>query len=304
MIYLESFRFPRREDEERYFAGARISRIYNTKYPFHVFRYRELPEFEFEPVTVLCGSNGSGKSTMLNVIAEKLGLRHQTPVNSSPFFADYVNLCREKLHPKCFGTLPGKSRIITSDDVFDQLLETRRINERIDRERDALLEENARIARLRHQGYVYQMSSLDDYDEFEKHVAVSQKHFMDRAAPNIIERSNGENALRLFENMIGDNALYLLDEPENSLSAEKQSEMRDFIANAARFSGCQFIISSHSPFFLSVPHARIYNIDETPPEPCRWTELPGVRAYYELFAENREQFEACDPPRSDQGRYE
>ena len=53
MIYLQTFRMPAREDEEAFFsADPRNQRTcYTTKYPFHVFRYRQLPEFTFEPVT-------------------------------------------------------------------------------------------------------------------------------------------------------------------------------------------------------------------------------------------------------------
>ena len=50
------------------------------------------------------------------------------------------------------------------------------------------------------------------------------------------------------------------------------------------------IISSHSPFFLSTKGAKIYNLDVTPPEPQSWTELPNVRAYYELFMGHRSEF--------------
>ena len=79
MIYLQTFRMPAREDEESFFSDPTDPRnqrtCYTTKYPFHVFRYRQLPEFTFEPVTILYGGNGSGKSTILNVMAESLHLR-------------------------------------------------------------------------------------------------------------------------------------------------------------------------------------------------------------------------------------
>ena len=36
------------------------------------------------------------------------------------------------------------------------------------------------------------------------------------------EHSNGESAIKYFTEKIGEGGLYLLDEPENSLSPEKQ----------------------------------------------------------------------------------
>ena len=45
---------------------------------------------DFESVTILYGGNGSGKTTVLNVIAEKLGLERDTLYNRSNFFEDYT----------------------------------------------------------------------------------------------------------------------------------------------------------------------------------------------------------------------
>lgn len=45
MIYLETFRMPSREAEEDFFSNIADPRnrrtCYTTKYPFHVFRYRQ-----------------------------------------------------------------------------------------------------------------------------------------------------------------------------------------------------------------------------------------------------------------------
>lgn len=81
---------------------------------------------------------------------------------------------------------------------------------------------------------------------------------------NVREHSNGESALIYFEEKIKENALYLLDEPENSLSPEKQMELLRFIENSSRFYGCQFVIATHSPFILSMKGAKIYDMDEDP----------------------------------------
>jgi predicted ATPase len=89
---------------------------------------------------------------------------------------------------------------------------------------------------------------------------------------------------------IKDDTLYLLDEPENSLSAENQLQLKYFLEDCVRHHGCQFIISTHSPFLLSLAHAAIYDLDEAPVERKRWTELSSVRTYYEFFKENEEKF--------------
>ena len=104
------------------------------------------------------------------------------------------------------------------------------------------------------------------------------------------ERSNGESALAYFVDAIRDDALYLLDEPENSLSANNQLQLKYFIEDCVRHHGCQFIISTHSPFLLSIEHATIYDIDATPPTQKRWTELASVRTYFDFFMEKEWEF--------------
>ena len=48
---------------------------------------------DFEPITILYGGNGSGKTTALNVIAEKIKAKRDTLYNRSNFFEDYVKMC-------------------------------------------------------------------------------------------------------------------------------------------------------------------------------------------------------------------
>jgi predicted ATPase len=93
-----------------------------------------------------------------------------------------------------------------------------------------------------------------------------------------------------FTEQIKDNALYLLDEPENSLSAKLQLELAKFIEESARFYNCQFIISTHSPFLLSMNGAKVYDLDSYPVETKRWTELENVRIYYDFFKEHMGEF--------------
>ena len=61
---------------------------------------------------------------------------------------------------------------------------------------------------------------------------------------NIQERSNGESALAYFVDSIQSDTLYLLDEPENSLSAGNQLKLKYFIEDCMKNYGCQFIIST------------------------------------------------------------
>lgn len=108
---------------------------------------------------------------------------------------------------------------------------------------------------------------------------------------NVREMSNGESAFMYFVKKIEEDGLYLLDEPENSLSPERQLELLDYIKDSARFFNCQFIIATHSPFLLSMAGAKIYDLDENPVTIKKWTELENVRQYYEFFKKHQNEFE-------------
>jgi predicted ATPase len=93
-----------------------------------------------------------------------------------------------------------------------------------------------------------------------------------------------------FVNMIKENALYILDEPENSMSTDNQMELMKLVQDSARFFNCQFIIATHSPFLLAMDYCKIYDFDENPVDVKKWTELKNVRAYYDFFKAHEREF--------------
>ena len=293
MIYLMNFQMPTREDEENYFSkNIKVKKTcYTTYYPFQLFQYRELPEFFFSDITIFCGNNGSGKSSILNIIAEKLALERSTPFNRSDFFEDYVGMCDYQLDR----AIPPESKIITSDGVFEKVLDIRRINDGIDSKRSDLIREY--IAENSPYAAPNRLGGLDDYERWKRvrdmrNKNRSQSRFLkENLMRNIQERSNGESALSYFVDSIQENALYLLDEPENSLSPQNQLQLNYFIEDWVRNYGCQFVISTHSPFLLSLKGAHIYNIDETPPAEQKWTELACVKVYHDFFVEQNDKFQ-------------
>jgi predicted ATPase len=287
MLYLESFLFP--DDGAEFDFCLTIKRkCYNTYYPFKVLSRRFFERIDFEPITLLYGSNGSGKSTALHVIAGKLGLP-MGAYNRSNFFEDYLALCTSNL---C-APLPEGSEIIRSDDVFDGLLSIRTLNEQIDTQREALFDEY-----LTEKHAHFQLSSMADYEQLRRvnraHKWTQSRFTREHLMGNVRERSNGESAYWLFTQKIQENALYLLDEPENSLSPALQIDLARFIADSARFFGCQFVISTHSPFFLSLPGAKIYDLDADPVDVKRWTQLKNVRDMYDFFQSHQREFEDED----------
>lgn len=284
MIYLSHFSFPDKELEYDFVMGQKRT-CYDTFYPFYIVSKNGLTMLDFEPITILYGGNGSGKTTALNVIGERLGLTRDTLFNRTNFFEDYTDFCSYQLEKP----IPKASRIITSDDVFDFMLNLRSINEGINQKREDLFQEY-----LEDKYSDFQMKSLEDYEQLKKvnqSRRKSQSHYVrNRLMDNVREHSNGESAFLYFSDKIKENGLYLLDEPENSLSPKRQQELVRFLEDSARFFGCQFIIATHSPFLLAMKGAKIYDMDEEPVDVKKWTELSHVRAYYEFFQQHEKEF--------------
>ena len=292
MVYLERLKLASDEAETMAIISEKRT-CFNTRYPFKIFPMKELENVDFSTITIFYGGNGSGKTTLLNVIAEKIGSIRHSQYNKTPFFEEYVNLCR------VYGDeIPGNSQILSSDDVFDYVMNMRYLNENVDFHREELFRGYGLHYKKAssEEGYI-NLHGLEDYDRWKevKDAVLSKKtqsqFVKERLAKNVDMFSNGETAMRYFTEHIDRDTVYLLDEPENSLSIGYQLELAKYISDSARYYGCQFIISTHSPILLSIEDAKIYDLDSFPVTTREWTELENVRKYYEFFKEREWQFE-------------
>ena len=281
--YLKSLRLVS-EAQEYDFILKQKRTCYNGIYPFKLFPDKQLRTVHFAPITIFYGGNGSGKTTLLNILAEKARVLRHSPFNGSAFFGDYVSMCRLEA-----SAIPSSSQILTSDDVSDYLLTIRSLNDGIDTRRNELLSDytDRKYKDLRFTG----LADYDDWKEgYDAKRKSSSRFVKDRLMRNVDMFSNGETAMKYYTDRITENALYLVDEPENSLSVKLQLELRKYIADSARFFGCQFVIATHSPIFLSLPNALIYDLDDTPVITKNWTELENVRLFYDFFMAHHSEF--------------
>ncbi len=271
MIYLQSFGL----------SSKRLS--CPNIYPYNVFRGREGMLFFFDPITVFYGNNGSGKSTLLNQISNKLAIKgkeHATPnkFGIEDYCGRFLSECSYCLGEDEFGRtirmLSKDSCYIKSEDI---LYEIKKIQQK------TVLEESL----------VYDQisdgKSKEEADGFleskegiilEKNILFAQEKY-----------SNGETAFQFFDEFIRPNALYLLDEPEVSLSPSNQVRLAEKINEMARLLGCQFIIATHSPFMLGILNAKIYDLDSKDFKVSSWTELENVRYFYDFFEKHKAEFE-------------
>lgn len=290
MIFLDNFRFTTFEKEDNFLADYFKNHPYsmNTVYPFKVLSVRGLYSLDFEEITVLYGGNGSGKSTALNAIANKLGLTRNSAYNKGDFHNEYLEFCSylQGEWDDDILELKDVAMLITSDDIFKYMLDTRQKNGHVRAHRDRVVNEwfAARNSRIMHIDF----ETGDGVDELVKSQTARRqtrsqylKENLGEVAPSF---SNGETGFMRFIKSILPDKLYLLDEPENSLSCELQMKLAQYIEESARYYGCQFIIATHSPFLLAMERAKIYNLDGEPAAISKFWELPNMKLYHELFS--------------------
>lgn len=274
MIYLKRFELLDKED----WSG----------YPFHIFLEKQFFNIEFEPVTIFYGDNGSGKSTLLNIITETINkekqmIKRKKLLVKSEYFDTYIEKCKYYLE----NTIPMESKIILSEDIFENILSKRIENQKKNEGRKELEKQY-----MQYKYNPVNYSSLEDLSiSVETRNKTQSKFIKSRIEENFKEFSNGQTSLEFFDKELKENGLYLLDEPENSLSPKFQIELIQLLLELSRFFKCQFIIATHSPFLLSIPGAKIYDLDSIPVIPKKWYELENMKIYYNFFKENKDKFE-------------
>ena len=291
MIYLKKLHLPSEFAEIEVIKNEKRT-CFNTFYPFKIFPEMRLGDIDFDGITMLYGGNGSGKSTLINVLAHKMRANRYSEFNDAPLFDKFVGMCSID-----YAREPRRSSVLTSDDVFDYVLKARTVNENINGQRNELFDKYVTVhGEAERNPEIMRLHGLDDYERWSETMEIlsprktQSSYIKKRTARDIDLYSNGQTAMRYFLERIEDDGVYLLDEPENSLSIELQIELAEYISATARVGRSQFIIATHSPVFLAMKEAKIYNLDSYPASVCKWTELPNVRRYFDFFMDHKDEF--------------
>jgi predicted ATPase len=192
------------------------------RFPFNLPALRDLTELPFHPrVTFLVGENGTGKSTLMEMIAGLSGLNPEGGSRNHRFstrasHSDLGEYARLAKAPK-----------VAADAFF-----------------------------LRAESFYNLATENERLDEGEGGPPISAHY----GGGSLHERSHGESFFALFRNRLGENGLYLMDEPEAALSPRRQLEFLATLHDLCR-RGCQFVIATHSPIILTYPDAMIYVLD-------------------------------------------
>lgn len=103
-------------------------------------------------------------------------------------------------------------------------------------------------------------------------------------------QSHGESFLSLFLNRFsGEEAIYLLDEPEAALSPQRQLSFLKILHDLTENGDAQFIIATHSPILLGYPNAKILSFDDGKIEEIDY-EMTDHYQITSYFLQHREKF--------------
>ncbi len=185
-------------------------------------------------VTFFIGENGSGKSTILEGVADRWG----------------------------FDSAGGaRSRNLVNRDFWSDLGSSIFLNQPTPRGRpmDGFF--------LRAENFFNFASMLDDFEEDW----TTADGYFSYGGKSLHQQSHGEAFFSLFLNRFGGDGVYLLDEPEAALSPQRQLaflvRMKDLVEDHS-----QFIIATHSPILLGYPGATIYRFSEDGIDEVSWEE--------------------------------
>ena len=197
------------------------------------------------PVTMLCGDNGCGKTTLIELIAAKLSAQRISSVNG-------LSAGQQRIRSAADGwrtVMKAKPRhcLLFTAESF-----TRYIDYIASEKRFAQSELEALDGKYG-SDYARQLAA----QPFAGTLAALEGMY-DRP---LEEQSHGQGFLEFFRARLRPGGLYLLDEPEAALSYVNQLAliclMREAVAE-----GSQFILATHSPILMACPEAALMEMED------------------------------------------
>lgn len=228
-----------------------LSKIHINPNRSHPFPF-DVPAIKFakninvsNQITFIIGENGSGKSTLLETLACRLHLPHMDGYgygkkcfDSAKCILPFLEL--EWLIERSTGFF------FRAEDFGDYLNSIQRNDDTIHKQL-VDLEGNIPDAVLK------QMK-----DSANQQLHRVRKDF----GQELDSFSHGEAYLHVMNQMVNQRGIYLLDEPEASLSPSKQLAFLYFLQEHLQHHHSQFIIATHSPILMAYPSATIYEITD------------------------------------------
>ncbi|TDL80209.1 ATP-binding cassette domain-containing protein [Peribacillus frigoritolerans] len=232
------------------------------EYPYGLPLFKESLTLSFEAqVTILAGENGTGKTTLLEAIAEQSGLIRIASAEDDDINEEIRKFSRElKLS---WSAKTKKGFYLKADDFLTYARNVSRMRAEAEKRLEEVEEE------YRGKSILARQLAASPY-----HKTIGEiEELYGRGLDN---QSHGERFLSFFQTRFRSNGFYLLDEPEGPLSPMKQLSLISMLLEMIK-EGSQFIIATHSPILMAFPDAVIYSLDDLPLKSVQYDDLEHVK---------------------------
>ncbi|WP_158598217.1 AAA family ATPase [Falsibacillus albus] len=232
-------------------------------YPFDLPVIQTLePMYFHTPITIFVGENGSGKSTLLQGMAAEADLPNigRTDWGLDPFLKSSIQL--SSLLKLTWKVKTKKGFFLRAEDFIGFTIRLKQMKEEAQNE----------LSRIEHE--------YRDRSSYAKSLAAlphnrTLHELKQRYEDGLEFRSHGESFLDFFEANIKPNGLYMLDEPETPLSPMRQLAFMSMIIDSIN-NGSQYIIITHSPLLMALPHSTIYSFNDHHISQIQYDEIEHV----------------------------
>jgi predicted ATPase len=111
--------------------------------------------------------------------------------------------------------------------------------------------------------------------------------------PDFLSHSHGEGFLRFFNERCQRQGMYIFDEPESALSPSRQIEFLKLIRMMENSGHCQVIMATHSPVLMAYPNASLLQLTKYGLEPTTVRDTVHFRTLREFFEDPKGFVEAA-----------
>lgn len=195
-------------------------------HPFNLPFARNLDLSFTAPLTFFVGENGSGKSTIIEAIADKCRL----PVEGG-----------------------GRSELDTRPDSDQPRSEFAR----------ALI---AAFFHRVHDGFFVRAENLvrfaDLLEQRERDPDFHGNPYRAYGGRSMHQQSHGEAFLSLFQHRLQSGGVIVMDEPESALSPQRQLSLLAILYQFVQAGNTQIVIATHSPILMTFPGASLLEVSE------------------------------------------
>ncbi len=230
-----------------YVSSISINTERSHPYPFDIHAIKHAKDIDLSnPITFIIGENGTGKSTLLESIAYRLQLPH---IDGHTYEKKCFDAAR-RLTPFLemnWAIQRANGFFFRAEDFGDYLNSVHRQDVNL---HNQMLELQDEIP----QNIIQEMKDNANYQLRRVRKDYGQE---------LDAFSHGEAYMHIMQEMVTSPGIYLLDEPEASLSPAKQLTFIYFSQSHLEQYMSQFIIATHSPMLMAYPNACIYEITET-----------------------------------------